>query len=140
MKLMLRNFLLLCAVVTLFGCSTAGVRQTMPVDLSKAPAVFVRISHDTENLAANLAQRIERLGFRTVPQEASADYVAEVRYTTFYDVVHQTFHRFEIVFVDKKTGVHGLKGEYIGRFGFNGVHAALDKVFKELARALKSGA
>ena len=44
---------------------------------------------------------------------------------------------FEIVFVDAKTRDVSIQAQYVGSFGFNGCHAALDLVFNDLSEKLR---
>jgi hypothetical protein len=131
--------LLLYLLALLPACSSVSTYKASHIDTSNSPAVFLRIENDTEKLSDNLAQRIKDLGFSTTSDAGHADYYAEVEYTTYFDVVHQTFNHFEIVFVDAKTNENRVRSRYLGRFGFNGCKAALDLVFKDLSRQLKNG-
>jgi hypothetical protein len=135
----MKNILLILVMALLPGCSSVSTYKTSSVDLSRSPAVFLRIQKDTENFSGNISQRVESLGFKVTKDPSRADYYAEVEYATFFDVVHQTFKHFEIILVDAKTNENKIRSRYVGRFGFNGCDAALDLVFKDLSRKLKNG-
>ncbi len=138
-SLSMKNILLLLLLALLPACSTVSTYKSGPIDISRSPTVLLRIQNDTEKLSDNLSQRIEDLGFTTTRDTGRADYYADVEYTTYFDVVHQTFNHFDIAFVDAKTNEPRIRSRYVGRFGFNGCQAALDLVFKDLIRKLKNG-
>jgi hypothetical protein len=124
-------------MVALCGCSTASTQVQKPIDTSRAPTVRIRIGNDTEDLAADLRQRFEALGFRVVPEGGhQPTYYADVAYRTTFDVFHQTFSNFQITFTDATTMERMAKSRYVGRFGFNGINGALDMVFSSLKRQL----
>jgi hypothetical protein len=132
-----KSVLFFFMVMLLTSCSTVRTYPGKPIDTSRKPAVVVRIKNDTERLFENIARRIEELGFKVIQNGGEADYYADVAYTTYFDVVHQTFNQFDIVFVDGKTEETVLRSRYLGRVGFNGCQAALDLVFKDLSRNVR---
>jgi len=135
-----RNIMIPLALSVLVACSSANTYVIKPIDTSDSPSVVLRIKSDTENLSENIARRIQKLGFRVIPDGGSRpDYYANVQYTTFWDVVHQTFNQFEIAFVDAKNNENRVRSLYTGRFGFKGCDAALDLVFEDLSSKLKKG-
>src|ERR1700704_2526218 len=93
----MRNILVILVMALLPGCSSVSTYKASSVDLSRSPAVFLRIQKDTENFSGNISQRLESLGFKATKDPSRADYYAEVEYATFFDVVHQTFKHFEII-------------------------------------------
>ncbi len=135
----MRNILFLLVLALLPACSSVSTYKSSPIDIARSPTALLRIQNDTENLSNNLSERIKDLGFTTTRDAGRVDYFVDVDYTTFFDVVHQTFNHFDIAFVDAKTNEQRIRSRYVGRIGFNGCNAALDLVFKDLSRKLKNG-
>jgi hypothetical protein len=135
----MKNALLIIALLALTGCSTVTTSKNAPIALARSPTVFLRIQNDTGKMAGNISRRLESLGFKSIADADRANYFADVEYSRFFDVFHQTFNHFEIVLVDAKTGEQTVRSRYIGRVGFNGCDAALDLVFKDLSKKLKDG-
>jgi hypothetical protein len=135
----LRNIFFFLVLALLPACSSVSTYKTSPIDTAHSPTALIRILNDTENLSNNLSERLNALGFRTTKDAGRADYFVDVQYSTFFDVVHQTFNHFDISIVDAKTNEQKIHLRYVGRIGFNGCNAALDLVFKDLSRQLKNG-
>ena len=124
------TFLLLFVI----SCSTVNTEIYKSNYKLQKKSVYLNIENDSWNLDKSITSRIENLGFSVVNKESPQfDIIALVDYETFWDVVHQTFNRFEISFVDARTNEVLLKSKYVGRIGFNGCEAALDLVFKDIA-------
>lgn len=124
-------------LIFLASCSTVTTEVYKSNYEPFKESVLLRIANDSWGLEKSIAARIEDLGFSVTNKESPAVHIhALVDYETFWDVVHQTFNHFEIVFVDAETRDVLLKSRYVGRFGFNGCEAALDLVFKDIGSKL----
>jgi len=133
-----KNTLNLLFLILLTSCTSVATYKTRSIDTSRKPTVRLRIKYDTDNFSENLSIRIQRLGFKVIQDSAGQpEYFADVDYATYFDVVHQTFTRFEINFVDAKTNESLVRSRYLGRIGFNGCDAAMDLVFKDLSLKIK---
>ncbi len=135
----MRNVLFLFVLALLPACSSVSTYKSSPIDISRSPTVLLQMQNDTENLSNNLSKRIKDLGFTPTTDASRVDYFVVVEYSTFFDVIHQTFNHFDIAFVDAKTNEQRIRSRYVGRFGFNDCDAALNLVFKDLSRELKNG-
>jgi len=131
---------LLPLLLLLISCSTSTVTTNVQKNFTfySNPTVVLAIKNDSWNLEKSISSRIENLGFKlTENSNIKPDFYALVDYETYWDVVHQTFNHFQIVFIDTESEQPVAKSLYIGRFGFNGCEAALDLVFEDLTKKIK---
>ncbi len=136
---MKKLFSLLLIVLFTAGCATLTTKVAEDADYIKlTTCTVIPDFNDPLKLSYRIAIKLRDLGFEVLDETKykEADILVRFQYESYDEIIHRSFRRLQMSFVDNKTSKVIVQTNYVGKNILSSMKI-LDRVFTDIEKKLR---